>query len=74
MEVSQHVRHGVEPQVVDVALPVLIHRQTQMLGERRKDGGGDRKSTGESQLITSSEGDIGGENEMRESERPKKER
>lgn len=26
VEVSQHVRHGVKPQVVDVALPVLVHR------------------------------------------------
>lgn len=31
MEVSQHVRYGMEPQVVHVALPILIHRQTQML-------------------------------------------
>lgn len=35
---SQHVGHGVEPQVVDVALSVLIHRQTQVLGGREKDG------------------------------------
>lgn len=27
VEVPQHVRHGVKPQVVDVALPVLVHRQ-----------------------------------------------
>lgn len=26
VEVSQHVRHGVKPQVVDVALPVLVYR------------------------------------------------
>lgn len=25
VEVPQHVRHGVEPQVVDVALTVVIH-------------------------------------------------
>lgn len=35
VEVSQHVRHGVEPQVVDVALAILIHRQTQMLTRRQ---------------------------------------
>lgn len=32
VEVSQHVRYGVEPEVVDVALPILINRQTQVLG------------------------------------------
>lgn len=43
VEVSQHVRHGVEPQVVDVALPTLVHRQAQMLrgGERERWGGGE---------------------------------
>lgn len=38
VEVSQHVGHSVEPQVVDVALPVLIHRQAQMLGGSRRGG------------------------------------
>lgn len=45
VEVSQHVRHGVEPQVVDVALTVLIHRQTQMLtGRRQGEWGGGQES------------------------------
>lgn len=36
MEVPEHVGHGVEPQVVDVALAVLVHRQTQMLRRERR--------------------------------------
>lgn len=42
VEVSQHVRYGVEPEVVDVALPILINRQTQVLVER-----GSRERRGE---------------------------
>lgn len=38
VEVSEHVGHGVEPQVVDVALPVLVHRQAQMLRGGEENG------------------------------------
>lgn len=43
VEVSEHVGHGVEPQVVDVALPVLVHRQAQML----RGGKGEAKGANE---------------------------
>lgn len=38
VEVPQHVGHGVEPQVVDVALAGLVHRQTQMLRKGVENG------------------------------------
>lgn len=47
MEVSQHVRHRVEPQVVDVALSVLIHRQAQMLGGARESVSGEKRHVGQ---------------------------
>ncbi len=62
VEVSQHVRHGVKPQVVDVALPVLVHRQTQMLGERRK-GKKERQDIRKFKIQRSEEGEIDGRRE-----------
>lgn len=63
VEVSQHVRHCVEPQVVDVALPILIYRQAQMLGGRRNG----REKVG----IQRNKGKVDGRREGRERKRKK---